>query len=154
MWKISARPRAIEKDLAELKGNNSLYQCMRRIGKYNTLGRCIHREFANTLWPFSETGGGVGPVAMASGESQHTQTRKAMTNWVANKMNMFSYSTLKCLEENSTVYSAVSALTDAAGELKVNIDALEAATEKQVIDIRGFAKDKGEAEDGIDDHDP
>jgi len=71
-----------------------------------------------------------------------------MNNSQENKMNMF-YSTLKCLEENATVYSAVPALTDAAGELQVNIDALEAATEKQVIDIRGFAKDKGEAEDGM-----
>ena len=63
-------------------------------------------------------------------------------------MNMF-YATQKCLVENSAVYSAVPALTSAFAEFESNINTLEAATEKQVIDITGFAKDKAEAEDAM-----
>ena len=76
------------------------------------------------------------------------QKQRAMNNSQENKMNMF-YATQKCLVENSAVYSAVPALTSAFAEFETNINTLEAATEKQVIDITGFAKDKAEAEDAM-----
>ena len=59
------------------------------------------------------------------------------------------YATDKFLDENSAVLGTVPALVAAILEFQANIKALEAATEKQVIDITGFAKDKAEAEDAM-----
>lgn len=63
-----------------------------------------------------------------------------------NRLSMY-YAVAKYLDEHSTELGTVPALVAAAVEFQANIKALESATEKQVIDITGFAKDKAEAED-------
>jgi hypothetical protein len=68
-----------------------------------------------------------------------------MTDNQENRMNMF-YATQKFLAANASIYVALPAFVAAAAELDANIDALESATEKQVINIKGFAADKAKSE--------
>lgn len=57
------------------------------------------------------------------------------------------YSVQHALERYTTTWSGTAALATAVSELNANITALEAAVAKQVVDIRGYAKDKAQAED-------
>lgn len=56
------------------------------------------------------------------------------------------YAVQKVLEKHNAVWSATPAFAATVTELGANIDALEAAVAKQVIDIRGYAISKAEAE--------
>ncbi len=69
-----------------------------------------------------------------------------MTKGQENRFNMH-YAVQKTLLVFKAVWNAIVPISDASAELDANINATEAAAEKQVIDITGFAKDKAEAED-------
>ncbi|MBK7752063.1 MAG: hypothetical protein IPI41_05440 [Flavobacteriales bacterium] len=62
-----------------------------------------------------------------------------------NQMTMF-YATQRTLTLNESVWTAKPAVADAAQELDTNIGAVEGCIERQVIDIRGFARVKEECE--------
>lgn len=62
-----------------------------------------------------------------------------------NQLSMF-YAVQKTLKENNAVWSGTPAMVTAAAEYDSNIKAIEGCVERQVIDIRGFAKAKAEAE--------
>ena len=62
-----------------------------------------------------------------------------------NQLTMF-YAVEKTLERHTAVWSGVPAMATATTEYGANIASLEACVEKQVIDIRGFARAKAEAE--------
>ncbi len=62
-----------------------------------------------------------------------------------NQMTMF-YAAQKTLLLNEAVWTGSVGMTAAVAELGVNIAAVEGCVERQVIDIRGFAKAKSEGE--------
>ncbi|MBK9274709.1 MAG: hypothetical protein IPM49_09240 [Flavobacteriales bacterium] len=62
-----------------------------------------------------------------------------------NQLTMF-YAVQKTLERHGAVWSGTPAMVAASTEYDANIASLEACVEKQVIDIRGFARAKAEAE--------
>lgn len=62
-----------------------------------------------------------------------------------NQLSMF-YAVQKTLVLNQAIWSGTPAMVAASGEYDLNITAIEGCVERQVIDIRGFAKAKAEAE--------
>ena len=62
-----------------------------------------------------------------------------------NQLSMF-YAVQKTLALNNALWSGTPALVSATTELDQNIVAIESCVERQVIDIRGFAKAKAQAE--------
>ena len=62
-----------------------------------------------------------------------------------NQLSMF-YAVQKTLMLNQAIWSATPAMVTASDEYTLNINAMESCVERQVIDIRGFAKSKAVAE--------
>lgn len=62
-----------------------------------------------------------------------------------NQLSMF-YATQKALTDNNTLWSGIPAMVDATNEYNTNIRMIEDCVERQVIDLRGYAQAKAEAE--------
>lgn len=58
-----------------------------------------------------------------------------------------AYAVVQVLDENTALWNSVPAIVQAHTEFKANIAATEGALSKQVVDIKGHAKDKAAAED-------
>lgn len=69
-----------------------------------------------------------------------------MTDQQENRLTMF-LATQLVMQENSAKWSGVPALVQANADFDANIAALKAATQTQVRDLRGYTKDKRNAEE-------
>jgi hypothetical protein len=64
------------------------------------------------------------------------------------RTNMFN-AVLQVLDEHHAIFDTVPALSTAASDLRANLLAISACVEKQVVDLRGFARDKLGAEQAM-----
>lgn len=76
---------------------------------------------------------------------QHRNTEVPMDKKQENQLSMF-YATQKTLALNEAIWNTVPGMVSASAEFDTNIKSIESCVERQVIDIRGYAKAKGEAE--------
>lgn len=83
-----------------------------------------------------------GAVELVRNPKQHT----TMTDQQENRMNMF-LATQLVMQENSAKWNTIPALVQAAADLDASILALKGAMGTQVRDLRGYTKDKRNAEE-------